>query len=152
MRSQLSRDQMNSVHFTFKLQLVFTPLQICHHENSIGTFLHICHSTCLHFGIRGEIQLMFWLGASSMAFCFLFRGCDKSSDQEMAWEAGASNGPSMLFCARVLKTEPLEAILQPSPSFVSLLRQPERKRKQKGRKQAFSRFFFSIHTIHKNKP
>ena len=63
MRSQLSRDQTNSVHFTFKLQFVFTPLQNCHHENSIGTFLHIIHSTRLHYGKRGEIQLMFWLGA-----------------------------------------------------------------------------------------
>ena len=63
MRSQLSGDQTNSVHFAFKLQLVFTPLQIYHHENSIGTFLHIFRSTCLHFGNRGEIQLMFWLGA-----------------------------------------------------------------------------------------
>lgn len=86
----------------------------------------------------------FGLVQSSMAFCFLFRGCDKSSDQEMAWEAGASNGPSMLFCARFLKTEPLEAIPQPSPSFASLLRQPERKRKQRGRKRAFFRFFFSF--------
>ena len=63
MQSQLNRDQTNSVHFTFKLQLVFTPLQFSHHENSIGTFLHFCRSTCLHLGNRGKIQLMFWLGA-----------------------------------------------------------------------------------------